>query len=300
MKWFKHFSSMSNDPKVRRLIRRFGVDGYGVYNYILELIVRRLETESPVPDLEETAGDIAADLQMDTLRVEEIVVFCIDQGLFESDEITGRVVAHKIYKFLDSSTTRNAELKKMISEYKTTVEKSKTSIVVRDNAGQSETVRDISGLSVPEKKRTEEKRREYKKEAPTAEATASRDVSDIHTNIPDKTGKPVNALKDPIAAMWEHALTEMQPSSTWGNYGKERSQCKQLAQRTRDLIEQTPYTDTESLITAVMSEYDRLKRSARTDFWKSAPWTPSAMIARWSAVWESISKQHATEEALVF
>jgi hypothetical protein len=136
--------------------------------------------------------------------------------------------------------------------------------------------------------------------APTAEATASRDVSDIRTNIPDKTGKPVNALKDPIAAMWEHALTEMQPSSTWGNYGKERSQCKQLAQRTRDLIEQTPYTDTESLITAVMSEYDRLKRSARTDFWKSAPWTPSALIARWSAVWDSLSKQHATEEALVF
>jgi hypothetical protein len=100
--------------------------------------------------------------------------------------------------------------------------------------------------------------------------------------------------------MWEHALTEMQPSSTWGNYGKERNQCKQLAQRTRDLIEQTPYEDAEELIKAVMVEYDRLKRSARTDFWKSAPWTPSGVIARWPVVWDSLSKQHATEEAMIF
>jgi hypothetical protein len=163
-------STMSNDPKIRRLIRRFGVEGYGVYNYILELIVRRMESETPLPDLEENAGDIAADLSMDTVRVEEIVTFCVQQGLFQYDHISGRLVAHKVYKFLDQSTTRSVEIKNMLSRYKSTVENSNNGENVLDNPGQSETVSDSPGqsdtvsdkpgLSEAEQNRTEQNRTE--------------------------------------------------------------------------------------------------------------------------------------------
>ena len=161
-----------------------------------------------------------------------------------------------------------------------------------------------------EKRREEESREEESRVAPAAEADAST-VSEIDTTsslkpVTEKstqtpvTGKPKHAQKDPIAAMWEHALTEMQPSSTWGNYGKERKHCKDLAQRTRDLLQQTPYESAEALVAAVLEEYDRMKRTARNDYWKNAAWTPSQVISRWSTIWDSLSKQHATEEALVF
>ena len=142
MKWFKHMSDMSNDVKIRRVIRKYGAEGYGLYNYIIELIVRKLESNSPIPDLEETSHDIATDMNMDTVVVEEIMWFCIEQGLFEQDEFTGRLVAHKVYKFLDTAQTRNPEIKKMIAKYKE----------------MSETVTDSHGLSLPEKKRIEKNR----------------------------------------------------------------------------------------------------------------------------------------------
>lgn len=145
MKWFKHYTSMAQDVKIKRLVRKFGVEGYGLYNYILELIVRNMEDDRPVPDLEESAVDVAADLHMDTVRVEEIMLFCIEQELFEQDEITGRVVASKIYRYLEKSSTRSEQIKRMIDGYK---------------LGLSETVRDSLRLSEQDKKRKEEKRQE--------------------------------------------------------------------------------------------------------------------------------------------
>ena len=118
MRYFKHMSDMAQDVKVKRLIRKFGVEGYGLYCYILELIVRKLDSDHPMPDLEESSHDIATDLSMDTVRVEEIMWFAIEQGLFEQDEISGRVCANKIYKFLQQSETRSEYIRKMIAAYK--------------------------------------------------------------------------------------------------------------------------------------------------------------------------------------
>ena len=117
MKWYKHYSDMSNDVKIKRVIRKYGAEGYALYNYVLELIVRKLDKDSPLPDLEESSADVAYDLNMDTLKVEEIMWYCVEQGLFEQDELTGRLTAHKIYKFLDKAQTRSPEIKMMIDNY---------------------------------------------------------------------------------------------------------------------------------------------------------------------------------------
>jgi len=138
-------TDMSEDVKIKRLIRKFNVEGYGLYCYILERIVKKLETESPVPDLEETAHDVANDLGIDTLRVEEIMWFCIEQDLFGQDEITGRLTAGKIYKYLQQSETRSTQIRGMISAFK----------------GVSQTVTD----KCEEQNRTEQKRIEKSKSA---------------------------------------------------------------------------------------------------------------------------------------
>ena len=152
MKWYKHMTDMSQDVRVKRLIRAHGIQGYGLYNYILELIVRRLDSDSPMPDLEESSKDIAGDMGMDTLKVEEIMWFCIEQGLLSQDEMTGRLVAHKVYKFLQQSETRSKEIRHMISVYK-----KGDNIDEKERLGPSET---------NVKNRIEENRIEEKRDTP--------------------------------------------------------------------------------------------------------------------------------------
>ena len=118
MQWIKHLTDMIDDPKIRRLIRKHGALGYAVYNIAIERIGKRLSTASPLPDLEETAEDIADLLQSDTVKVEEVMLTAMQIGLFEQDEVTGRMVCAKIYKFVDSAQTRSVEIKRMVNAYK--------------------------------------------------------------------------------------------------------------------------------------------------------------------------------------
>lgn len=43
MKWFKHDCQSHNDEKMRDLIHEFGVEGYGVYMVLLELIGEKID-----------------------------------------------------------------------------------------------------------------------------------------------------------------------------------------------------------------------------------------------------------------
>ena len=118
MQYFKHMTNMRNDTKIKRLINKYGIEGYGVYNLVLEIIVEKVSTESPVPDLQETCEDMAAFYNGNTAKINEIVCFCINQGLLELEEISGRVLCQKIYKFFDQSQTRSEYIRTLISEYK--------------------------------------------------------------------------------------------------------------------------------------------------------------------------------------
>jgi len=127
---------MRNDVKINRLIRKYGLEGYGLYNLIVESIAESLSSDHPIPELEETAEDIADKYRGDTAKISEMMQFMLKQGLFEVDEITGRILCRKIYKFIDKSQTRSEEIRSMIESYK-------TSVCPR----QIETVRDIADRS---------------------------------------------------------------------------------------------------------------------------------------------------------
>ncbi len=48
MKWFKHMTISAHDEKLAQVINKFGMEGYGVYWRLLELIAQQLdETNSP-------------------------------------------------------------------------------------------------------------------------------------------------------------------------------------------------------------------------------------------------------------
>ncbi len=101
MKWYKHSCSMRFDTKVRRAIQKYGADAYSVYASIVESIADGLDPSNQIiPYLQENSEDIAYYFKIDTLRVEEIVNYFVNQGLFEQDE-KGTVYCFKLYYFVD-------------------------------------------------------------------------------------------------------------------------------------------------------------------------------------------------------
>lgn len=116
MKWFKHYSAARFDPKIRRLIKKYGIEGYGLYFAIVETIAFQLESNSPLPDLEENANDIALFFGMDTVRVEEIIKFCIEQELFQAFE-NGKLLCLKLLAHLDNTMSSNPEIRNILSNF---------------------------------------------------------------------------------------------------------------------------------------------------------------------------------------
>lgn len=111
-------SNMRHDTKIKRLINKYGLEGYGLYCLILESIVEKLSDTDPNPTLEDTCEDLASFYHNDTTKVNEITCYMVNQGLLELDEVTTRLTCHKIYKFLQQNATSSEKLRNMISNYK--------------------------------------------------------------------------------------------------------------------------------------------------------------------------------------
>jgi hypothetical protein len=142
---------MRNDKKIQRLKHKFGLKGYGLYNHILESIAEKLTSENPLPDLEDTANDIAIEYNEDTILINEMMAFMLTQGLFELCEVSTRILCNKIYKYLDSSQTKSAQIKEMIKKYK-------NNLAVTESPRPSETFRVRTEENITEENITEENR----------------------------------------------------------------------------------------------------------------------------------------------
>jgi hypothetical protein len=95
---------------------KYGVRGYGLYSYVLECIAFQLNPESPIPQIEEEAQDIAIELKMDTLEVEEIMKFCVNEGLFQYHN--NRITCLKMLAHLDNTLSNNPEIRKIMANFK--------------------------------------------------------------------------------------------------------------------------------------------------------------------------------------
>ena len=112
MKWFKHDSDARGDIKLRKVLMRFGADGYALYWYCLEIIAGKVDGNNVTFELEHDAEILGNDLKIDSLRVEEIMRYMISLDLFEVHE--GRIRCLKMAKRLDERFTRSAALKGVI------------------------------------------------------------------------------------------------------------------------------------------------------------------------------------------
>ncbi|KKK90227.1 hypothetical protein LCGC14_2725180, partial [marine sediment metagenome] len=140
MKWFKHDTDANRDPKLEKVLMRYGAEGYALYWLCIELIAAPIDKHNITFELEHDAEILAHRLKMDSANVEEIMTFMVNQELFEIDATTRRVSCLKIANRIENSIIKNPELKQIQK-------------LIEDDPGQSRTIPDNSGKARPEEKR---------------------------------------------------------------------------------------------------------------------------------------------------
>lgn len=114
MKWFKHDANAHTDAKLKRLKHKYGITGYGLYWYCVELIAGCIDKSNISFELEEDAELIALEWNLDQLKVQEIMLYMVELGLFEHD--SGRITCLKLARRLDDTNSKNPQIKEILSK----------------------------------------------------------------------------------------------------------------------------------------------------------------------------------------
>jgi hypothetical protein len=83
MKWFKHDSDSRHDAKLHKVRLKYGMEGYGLYFFLLECIAGTVESHNLTFELEQDAELISNETGIHAERVEEMMRFMVHLSLFE-------------------------------------------------------------------------------------------------------------------------------------------------------------------------------------------------------------------------
>lgn len=114
MQWFKHSSDARNSLKLRKVRRKFGADGYAIYWFCLEAIAQDVDKDNLTFNLKEDAETIGFELTIQEKRVNEIMLYMIEIGLFESSNNV--ITCLKLAERLDKSMTNSPKMRKWLGD----------------------------------------------------------------------------------------------------------------------------------------------------------------------------------------
>ena len=146
MDWFKHDSNANLDEKLQEVLLDYGLEGYGLYWYCLELIVGRISQDNITFELKHDARIIARNTGSTVQKVEEMMRKFITLGLFENTN--GSITCFKVAKRLMTSATSNPQMRALIQNVKSNQEDTNSSRQRHDEV-------------MPDKIRLDKKRIEY-------------------------------------------------------------------------------------------------------------------------------------------
>lgn len=116
MKWFKHDTDANSDNKLQNVLLDYGLEGYGLYWYCIELIAGRVDQDNYTFELEHDSRIIARNVGSTAQKVSEMMNYFVNLGLFEDAE--GTVSCLKLAKRLDKSMTSNPQMREIIEKFK--------------------------------------------------------------------------------------------------------------------------------------------------------------------------------------
>ena len=112
MKWFKHDTDANMDAKLQEVLLDYGLEGYGLYWYCIELIAGKVGAENLTFSLEHDARIIARNTGSTPQKITEMMTRFIEVGLFEDKG--GLITCMRLAKRLDKSMTSNPEMRAAI------------------------------------------------------------------------------------------------------------------------------------------------------------------------------------------
>lgn len=116
MKWIKHDTDANQDAKLQNVLLDYGLEGYGLYWYCIELIAGKVDKDNITFELEHDARIIARNVGCTAQKVEEMMRYFVELGLFESSQ--GTITCLKLARRLDKSMTSNPEMRQLIENIK--------------------------------------------------------------------------------------------------------------------------------------------------------------------------------------
>jgi hypothetical protein len=116
MKWIKHDTDANQDDKLQNVLLDYGLEGYGLYWYCIELIAGKVDKENITFELKHDARIIAKNTGSTVKKTEEMMRYFVSVGLFENT--SGIITCMKIAKRLDKSMTSNPVMRDIISNMK--------------------------------------------------------------------------------------------------------------------------------------------------------------------------------------
>ena len=115
MEWFRHDSNANLDDKLQQVLLNYGLEGYGLYWYCIELIVNKVSKDNITFELKHDARVIARNTGSTPQKVEEMMKHFVELGLFENN-INGVITCMKVAKRLTASATSNQTMRKIIHD----------------------------------------------------------------------------------------------------------------------------------------------------------------------------------------
>ncbi len=226
MKWFKHFTNARDSKDLTKVRMKYGADGYAIYWYCLELIAADLGTSPTVTfELTHDAEVIGHNLKIDQLKVEEIMRYMVELGLFENSDNT--ITCLKLAKYLDKKTTRNSTIHAIIDA-------ASKSDSAQSSPLPSETVPDSPPtVPLPSPLDTDtdtDKRQKHTSKAKARNVPYEAILDLYHEKLPlnPRIAKLSDSRKRQIRARWNDGIPDL---DSWGRYFDMVSQSKFLTGR---------------------------------------------------------------------
>lgn len=104
MKWFKHDTDANMDAKLQEVLLDYGLEGYGLYWYCIELIAQRVNAQNLTFELEHDTRIIARNTGSTPQKVEQMMKSFIKLGLLNHDN--GHVFCLRLATRCDDFTAK--------------------------------------------------------------------------------------------------------------------------------------------------------------------------------------------------
>ncbi len=207
------------DAKLQEVLLDYGLEGYGLYWYCIELIASKVEVGNITYELEHDARIIARNTGSTPQKVEEMMKKFIKNGLFEASQ--GVITCLSLSKCTDEYINKSLRKIKKNNDFQQgelRIESGQTPDSVGINSGQNDInsgqcrdkVRTVSGQSPP--------RREGE-EITGDEITLDQSNNNITGTVPSGvTQEPVTPLRCPhveILKIWSEELSQLPQPQDW-------------------------------------------------------------------------------------